>query len=409
LDEIEDIPAAEKVTTYEIEKKQQDYDKASNNIPSDKVVATYKHENITFISVSEEWNYDGLKEICEELLLNKHGDEIKELEYVIVYGDTENSYIDDELLGNDMNYIPVKLFNLLPSDYACGIYNYIGYFKIFNGDYYYKVEYIAPSISSGYGEFFMNYYFGIHGNDSDIESSKYFKLRHQGNQEIIYGSNTSNSIYSESYHWYLSRIAAYDYVYLLGSPTVKTNYDYMDSLEQLRLSHSDETEQLNEYFHHARHTETFNEVPVINASLPMPDQIKGLPELLFSQIGLSAPDYEDRTEKTDEINLKISKHSEYGETFCVATWEKPWDDEDVTYTLVAYKDNDLFFAAVKSIDGTERARAIFGGAVYRYSEYRFTYYETDEFKREGFLRFRVLVTFPDGTAVFSDAVDWSFE
>ena len=65
--------------------------------------------------------------------------------------------------------------------------------------------------------------------------------------------------------------------------------------------------------------------------------------------------------------------------------------------------------AIKTIDADEDARAIIGGAVYDTSATRYTFYENDFWKKQGFVRLRVIVTFGDGTAAISPALDWSFE
>ena len=67
--------------------------------------------------------------------------------------------------------------------------------------------------------------------------------------------------------------------------------------------------------------------------LPLPDQIKDLPGLIYEAAGLPPPDYKDNSKKAAEIEIKINKRSSHGERYYSVEWNKPWGDEEVKYTL----------------------------------------------------------------------------
>ncbi len=406
LDDIESIPAAEKVTTYQVEKTQAEYDKHHEESLYD-TYATYKYGNTTFISYSPNWGEANLQTLCEELYKNKHGDEINYLDEVVVYDLSANKDYDDYVLHYEYSGINSSFYNLIPE----GTEFYLPYIKSeITLEYGYddnSPEYMALKLSREYGKYFTQYYFNILGDKYTIESDEYFKLRYDNNNNIRYTpSDLSDSTdYYEKKEWYLFEIAAADYVYLLGSPTTKLTSKYIDSLQEIKLDVANKEEEIEKY---AYYNEGFNKEPHLNIQIPLPDQIDGLPELFFSKINASAPEYDDHTKEAENIDIVIKKQSEYGKYFYAVTWNKPWDDKDVMYTLVAYNEDEWNWGAIKSIYGNERARAIIGGATF-VSGRTLHYYETDRWKEEGYLKFRVIVTFSDGTAVVSPSVEWSFE
>jgi hypothetical protein len=153
--------------------------------------------------------------------------------------------------------------------------------------------------------------------------------------------------------------------------------------------------------------DSFNRMPHENIAVPLPDQVEGVPELFFGAIGKEAPEYIDRSEKAEEIEIEIKKRSSHGHSYYKISWNKPWTSEDVTYTLVAYDENDEFQGAVKSITGKQSASASIGSVVYETQNY-YHWYESDGWIEQDFLRFRIIVTFGDGTAVVSPPIDKEF-
>ena len=75
---------------------------------------TYEYKNIEFVSFSKDWNEDNLKDLCDELFENRHGDEIYELDAVAVYDDYFNDY--PSVISPDYDWIdvPMSLFSMFP-------------------------------------------------------------------------------------------------------------------------------------------------------------------------------------------------------------------------------------------------------------------------------------------------------
>jgi hypothetical protein len=142
-------------------------------------------------------------------------------------------------------------------------------------------------------------------------------------------------------------------------------------------------------------------------ALPLPDKVDGLAELFYSAIDMEAPEYTDRSLEAESIKLNISSREKYNKRYYNVTWTKPWEGEDVTYTLIAYDENDEMVGAIKSITGGEKAIATIGAVVYETQNY-YHYYNSDYWTELGFVRFRVVATFSDGTAAVSPPLDRRF-
>ncbi len=410
---IESIEPAKEIVSYNIRKTQPEYEhKETDNDIDNEIKAIYVYENITFTSYSEAWDEENLAKLCDELLANTHGSEIDYLEEVLVYGEED----PDALGTQESNYepikIPISLLGMTSEDFAFDMPNTASVLTLHNGNEYTTVEQMAITLSHEYGHHFTLYYFNLTGDDSEIKNDPYFKLRYVEDDDfdILYEDKDfdDRDEYFENHMWYLIEIAADDYVYLMGSPNTRRTYEYYDTLDQLRMDvkgKDDEVEAyydlLNEYY--------FNESPHENVALPLPDEVDGLPELFYDAINLEAPQYEDRTKEAEEIELKILRHkNDYvDKTYYTIAWNKPWESDDVTYTLVAYDENDKLIGAIKSIDGKGNSKAYIGAVVYTTSNY-YHYYNSDYWVKQDFLRFRVIVTFSDGTAVVSPPAERDF-
>ena len=157
-----------------------------------------------------------------------------------------------------------------------------------------------------------------------------------------------------------------------------------------------------------RNQNSFNESPHENAAMALPDSVDGLAELFYGAIDKAPPEYIDRSLQAAEIEIKISAINKEGHRYYNITWNKPWSEEDILYTLVAYDENEEVVGAIKSIYGNERAKAVIGAAVITTDRY-IHWMEGDYWTKFEKLRFRVVVTFPDGSAVVSKSVDRRFK
>lgn len=403
------IPQAQKVVSLKETNitKQNEFQAASATIPKD-VKAYYVYKNITFISYSEKWDENGLQDLCEELLLNKHGNELDYLDEVTVYGQDDEEVLGTQHTELESLDIPLSLTQMIPSDFLYEMPNNISVLSLYKGDSLTTVEQMANTLSHEYGHHFTLYYFNLEGEATDIENDPYFIARFVEDSEIRYLDKDRNDYkeYLDNHMWYLIELAAEDYVYLMGSPTTKREIEYLDTRDILYMKIRNQDDEVDQ-FYEINNESSFNQAPHENIVLPLPDQIDGLAELFYSQIGLEAPQYVDRGEESEDIELKITRLKKQGKTYYKVYWNKPWTSEDVTYTLVAYNENDELVGAIKTVAGDESARAYIGAVVIETDNY-YHWFNSDYWTDQDFLRFRVVVTFSDGTSAISSPLDRSF-
>ena len=364
----------------------------SEDQPAGEYLYHYMYDNIEFISYSEYWNEAKLIELKDELLSNTHGPEIDYLDQVIIYAEEDSDalgYHDDA-----MRFYPVGLFmpGLLPQGIA---YNFTGLsstIELTGGDSYTDVAQLSRTLSHEYGHHFTNYYFF---NDyDDLSQSEYYRIRNNPAYTIFYEWKNIDHYY-DNHSWYLWELAADDYVYFYGSPRTRYTEDYLDDLEVLRLDVRSRKKK-NEYYDSLTF-DSFNLSPHLNAVLDMPDRIPGLREMFENCMGVQTP---QNPYDASGIRIDIDKDYSAGYAHYEITWNKPWTEDNVMYTLVAYYEDGGIHQGVKTINGSEEARAYMGKVVY--SHY---YLDVDMPEK---LVFRVVVTFPDGFAAVSPAVEREF-
>ena len=404
---IEAIPRAQKLSTEKARKTQAAFDESISDTENKKAFAEYIYNKIVFTSYSEAWDEKNLEALCGELLQNIHGSELDYLAEVIVYGES-----DEEILGlhesTEMPIdIPIRLFKLTPSIFTYSLPNNMSVLSLQNGDEYTTPEQMAITLSHEYGHHFTLYYFKLEGDDAEIENDAYFETRYIDGLGIRYKSEDMDDWdeYLENHMWYLIEIAAEDYVYLMGSPNTKRTMEYLDTLDILKLGVNGKDDKVDEYYDLASQN-FFNSSPHENAAIPLPQYVEGLPELFYGAINMDAPDLPAVSEAQD-INIKVSRRTKYEKSYYSISWDKPWGTDDVIYTLVAYDENDNLLGPIKSIKGDESAKAYIGSVPYSRGN-SYYWYDSDGWTDEGFLRLRIIVTFSDGTAAVSPAVDRSF-
>jgi hypothetical protein len=296
---------------------------------------------------------------------------------------------------------------MFPDDLKIKMKDDTSIITLYDGDSLTTIEQMATTLSHEYGHHFTFYYFNLTGKKIDIEKDPYFKARYVAGSKIIYADNSSDwDYYLDNHLWYLKEIAAEDYVYLMGSPNTRRSLKYYDTLDVLKLYVRGKDEQVDD-FNDYRNESSFNSSPHENMALPLPDKVDGLAELFYSAIDMEAPEYTDRSLEAESIKLNISSREKYNKRYYNVTWTKPWEGEDVTYTLIAYDENDEMVGAIKSITGGEKAIATIGAVVYETQNY-YHYYNSDYWTELGFVRFRVVATFSDGTAAVSPPLDRRF-
>ena len=237
----------------------------------------YEYGNTEFVSFSEFWDEDMLKDLRDELFANEHGDEIYDLDSVVVYNSRYYDYPSVIEPDYERIDVAVSLYEIFPFDFKFPSYFKKNIISLDSGDFDTTIEDTAYELSHKYGLYYMNYYFDLYGDDI-VEDDPYFKLRYDSDYDIFYKEDdySDYDTYFENKESYLLEIAADDYVYLMGSPNTKKTCEFLDTYDELALDVKNKDDELREYFETTSGYH-FNQTPISNVALPLPDRVDGLP------------------------------------------------------------------------------------------------------------------------------------
>lgn len=293
------------------------------------------------ISYSPKWNdIHKLQSVYEELLRNAHGEELKLLNKIIIYPgpNAENPNIEGTWFGewSEVNGKPRLKGN-------CFIH-------IYNGDRNDTIESIARTLSHEYGHHFTYYHY-FKSEQKSWEQWRSSKLA--GIRGII--SNPLITADGADHMWLIQEIAAEDYFQLLGSPTGKPTYDFMDIRETLA------SDKRGWVFFSAQ---MYNFTPQENFTLPLAANINGLREYWQESAGLQP----DTNTPPTPVNLRLKKTEEIPDLELrqyIFEWDKSTDDKskNLEYTLVCYgKDplGEITLRPVKTTTHNQSRQAVFG-------------------------------------------------
>ncbi|MBE4909791.1 hypothetical protein IMZ08_17290 [Bacillus luteolus] len=160
-------------------------------------------EGIQFLSYSSEWDKDKLQELYEELLKNKHGEEIKLLQEVKVVGDGLGEYPHDD-------YYTKGIYHALTSSIT-----------LFHGNKYTEPHLYRETLAHEYGHHFTYHYFPEH----HFPFSKWSKLRGLDQNNVRWDAFWNYSL--DSYSLFPQEIIADDYLLLYGATS---KVDFKDVL-----------------------------------------------------------------------------------------------------------------------------------------------------------------------------------
>lgn len=351
-------------------------------------------EGILFLSDSDYWDEDRLEELYEELLRNRHGDELNTLDRVMVHAK------DNDLAAathpDMIEHYPFRLHYPLFSDLdICSFTRSAGKINLYGGDKKTTVESMAADLSHEYGHHFtMSYLFTEWGAEADLEGA-YAKLRNLDPEEIS-ANASSPKLYRKLHSRILMEIAAEDYVVLMGSPNaMKQIGDYTDIRDQIQ-GKKGEGRILR------------NAAPQENMFLPFATQVPGLADYFYGFIGEKAPEYPD----AKEIQLKFERHtggfrliSGYPNYVSYeVTWNKALGD-DAVYTLVCMDPETEQILPLATVQPGEEAVAEIGTISFS-TRSLVTWYSDG--LNQGTKRFLVVVTLPDGRVAVTEPVEQSF-
>lgn len=355
---------------------------------------TYRYEDIYFLSKVPEWTEDKLAELATELYANKHGEEIKYVSSVILYPSSGEPYIGTYHQEKEVFDIPVSLYDFFPEDAEFELHSKLSIIALYDADRKTTPEDMSAVLSHEYGHHFTEYHFGLSFSRDD-KYIEYYKIRSQGTDSIQINYSTMEQ-YLKYHMWYLAEIAAEDYVYLMGSENAHRLVDFYDTKDKLRYYAENGEEALDTIDYYYK--ECRNGTPHENTVLALPNQVEGLAEFFYSFVEDALPTY-TKIEPIGTLNLKMKKNG----TQHLFTWDQPYTDADVVYTLIAYTEDDELMLIQKTTHGDEIARAYLGNYSMNRGSRRYSY--SVNIEKGTVLKFRVSITFPDGTVVISDPIE----
>lgn len=352
-------------------------------------------ETLTFLSYSDEWDEAKLKELYDELLKNKHGDEIEQLKEVVVRAEENDEALASHSQEVDTKSLEVE-FGALPSPLKMDFVRDISLIDLYGGDTKTTIESMAWSLSHEYGHLYTFHYM-FNDETEDLSGTEYAKLRNYEENGLNPSAYPQDDYY-EKHHKYLVETAAEDYVQLMGSPTTRQVVDFKDVKEARN----------NEEMDQATFDLGYNCRPQENLEIPVASEVEGLKDYFYQQIGEEAP---TPVEPHSEMEIKIERQTKGYDLvngyksyiYYDLTWNTPY--QDTVYTLVCYEPDNYIIMPIKTVQNGEEATATIGEYAYQSGGY---IYSRDDGLNKGTKVFVVLAQLSDGTYYASQPLKYTF-
>ena len=351
----------------------------------------------SIVSHTDQWTGDKLVEIYDELLQNKHGEEMGYLSQIDLYpGEPEYTDLFDaagDRSQADLNtYVFADARAIIPLSMSYNATPVVSDITLYNMDEYDLASQVAYTLAHEYGHHYTIYYFMQ--DDDAVKASEYYQLRGFADydHEIFY--HTAQSYY-ENHMWDVYEIAAEDYVQLMGSPSTRKTVEYMDNKDLVETGTDPSDDEAR--------TVRMNVRPQENIFIPLADETPDLKEYYNSFIGA---DGEDNTPlQTVDFGLQIEKKSNYGYRYYNITWTMVNTDPDALYTLVCYDADGELFRPVRTVHGGEEPIARVGSVVARKGNWIRGW--DDNIPDEDRI-FKLYLLLPDGQMLASDPFEVNF-
>ena len=363
--------------------------------PEDAVASYLSPEGIQFFSMSQAWDQEKLEELYQELLRNKHGEELYSLRSVLVYPQPEDfaAATHQSLVRENVLYLD---FPALPENFSFSFQCTEGVITLYDGDRNTTPASMASNLSHEYGHHFTFYHMFGEEEEEQLQS-RYAQLRDLAPGQALV-DRTDLAGYQENHQWYLVEMAAEDYVMLMGSPNAMAVGEYRDVRDYLEGQQTEETQLLR------------NAMPQENMMLPVAWEVEGLADYFYSFVSEPPPDPLPQKDFTLSIteNKKgydlVTGYQEF--TSYQLKWDKVYG-EDATYTLISYQPEDYnnSFYPIKTVSPGEEAGAWIG-CVTQEESYSISYLD-DELAR-GTRTFQVTALLPDGRVAVSQPLVYTF-
>ena len=363
---------------------------------SEDVASFCSPEGIHFRSQSMAWDTQKLRELYNELLLNKHGEELHSLSQVIVHPEAD-AYAAASYMDQNRDYTLRLRHPSLPEEDLFVFNRVSGIINLYDGDENDTVLSMASSLSHEYGHHFTFYHMLQDSHRFTVYlESQYAQLRNLDATKLRLAPLSSED-YQENHHWFYYEIAAEDYVVLLGSPNSRSIAEYADVAEALSG-----TEREWEYGRNMDVQE--------NLMIPLSTQVPGLAAYFYSFVEDPMPQYQVKP-----FELRIDRYTvDYMLTTgyrLFTSYEISWDKvygEEAVYTLVCFDPEDYRASLypIRTVTEGEPASATIG-TITREEGYgiRILWDGLDE----GCKTFLVTVILPDGTMYCSEPLVYDFE
>ena len=359
----------------------------------EQMLASYQSpEGILFVSQSEAWDENKLEELYQELLRNRHGEELNSLTRVTVYPQKDDFAAATHQRADQHTNLTLHFpaFNDTP---LFTFTRSAGTISLYDGDNRTTALAMASSLSHEYGHHYtFTHMLNTHA-DTALYYTEYARLRGLDSTNS-YVSTANQQFYNDHHDSYLVEIAAEDYVTLMGSPNSRTVGEYDDVRQYMNGGKSD--------------TELFrNAAPQENMHLPLAQDVPGLADYYYSFLDEQAPAYPDEREFDLRFDRRTaSYHLTSGYQTFVSykiTWEKLYG-EDAVYTLISAKDDETFMP-VRTVTAGEDAAAWIGCVTLEQGSQVQIY---DDGLAAGTRTFLVTAILPDGRFCVSEPVVQSF-
>lgn len=345
----------------------------------------------SIVSHSSKWKGQKLVQIYNQLIENKHGEEMGYLSQIDLYGGEPeySDYFDasgDRRKAEMDTYVYADARSIIPLGMHYNAAPVVSDITLYYMDNYDDPSEIATTLSHEYGHHFTIYYFMQ--DDRAVKDSKYYQLRDFAgyDHEIFY--KDSNSYY-ENHMWDVYEIAAEDYVQLMGGPDTKRTMEYMDRKDLLDADIDSYNPELR--------TEFVNVFPQENIFIPLADEVVGLRDYYSSFVNVEN-EYTSPLTPVD-FGLQIERKSSYGHRFYNVTWTMVITDSNALYTLVCYDKDGNLFRPVRTIYGNEEPIARVGAPAIKQGNW--IYWWPDGIPDENRI-FKLYVLLPDGRMIASD-------
>lgn len=349
-------------------------------------------EGFTLISDSRNWDEYKLKDLYNELKLNKHGEEFEDLFKVIVHAEPDTNATG--MHENNSEQLSIYLdFPAFPSASIINFTRNMATIHLYNGDKITEVSQYAHTLSHEYGHHFTFYYMF---KDNNLLNTEYEKIRNIQDHEVFYDISENYNHYLQNHMWYIFEIAAEDYVQLMGSPLTKNVVRYNDVYQRLHGSKINSI--LNSYNGNIQE----------NMLIPFANEVDGLSEY-FHQFIDQQPDSTSYFKKNFDLSITrgTTHHDSMDGPLDFIHYKITWDDvyEDAIYTLLCLDDGGSTNYPLKTVYPNEANYAYIGTVSYVGGGYIHWNYDSLD---SGTKTFIVTALLPDGTLYQSNPLKYRF-